>query len=68
MNKINLCPFRTYTEVRPAVCIGHGDVTVTGFMNCLKEECPAFYHNTQNNQEYCKRLSWDSGLWVEEDE
>ena len=42
MNEIKLCPYRTYTEVRPAILKGHGDVTVTGFMNCLREQCPAF--------------------------
>lgn len=42
MNKIVICPYRTYTEVRPAILKGQGDVTVTGFMDCLREQCPAF--------------------------
>ena len=42
MSKIEICPYRTYTEVRPAILKGHGDVTVTGFMDCLREQCPAF--------------------------
>lgn len=41
--EIKVCPFRTYTEVRPAVMVGQGDVTVTGFMECLKWTCPAWY-------------------------
>ncbi len=41
MHEIKICPFRTYTEVRPAILKGQGDVTVTGFMDCLKRECPA---------------------------
>ena len=63
-NEIKICPFRTYTEVRPAIMQGQGDVTVTGFMECLKEDCPAFYKsvgiipNTNNYRsvERCKRL------------
>lgn len=42
MKKLNVCPFRTYTETRPAMCVGQGDVTVTDFMDCLKDKCPAF--------------------------
>ena len=42
MNEIKICPFRTYTEVRPAIMQGQGDVTVTGFMDCLKQDCPAW--------------------------
>ena len=42
MSAIRICPYRTYTEVRPAILKGHGDVTVTGFMECLREQCPAF--------------------------
>lgn len=42
MNKIVICPYRTYTEVRPAILKGQGNVTVTGFMDCLREQCPAF--------------------------
>lgn len=62
--EINLCPFRTYTEVRPAILQGQGDVTVTGFMECIKGRCPAFYSKIESisgtgieqNVEYCKRL------------
>ena len=42
MSAIRICPYRTYTEVRPAILKGQGDVTVTGFMECLREQCPAF--------------------------
>ena len=42
MNKIKICPYRTYAEIRPAILKGQGDVTVTGFMDCLREQCPAF--------------------------
>jgi hypothetical protein len=42
MSKIKICPYRTYTEIRPAILNGQGDVTVTGFMDCLREQCPAF--------------------------
>ena len=65
MNKtIDICPFRTYTEVRPAMTVGHGDVTVTGFMPCLKDKCPAwrmeerysFRIHAAETEEHCKRL------------
>ena len=52
MSKIKICPYRTYTEVRPAILEGHGDVTVTGFMDCLREQCPAF----RIKEEYSYRL------------
>ena len=42
MSEIRICPYRTYTEIRPAILKGQGDVTVTGFMDCLREQCPAF--------------------------
>ena len=42
MSAIKICPYRTYTEVHPAILKGYGDVTVTGFMECLREQCPAF--------------------------
>lgn len=32
--EITICPFRTYTEVLS---------TVTNFMPCIKEKCPAWY-------------------------
>ena len=44
---------------------GQGDITVTGFMECLREKCPAFYveekylPNTGGLTEHvegCKRL------------
>ena len=62
--EIKLCPFRTYTEVRPAITIGQGDITVTGFMDCLKGKCPAWYSKTEyipgtgvgHEVEHCKRL------------
>lgn len=54
MSVIRICPYRTYTEVRPAILKGHGDVTVTGFMECLKEQCPAF--RTEEQNEHCLRL------------
>lgn len=62
--EIELCPFRTYTEVRPALTIGRGDVTVTGFMDCLKRKCPAWYEKEEfipctgiwQTVEHCKRL------------
>lgn len=64
MNEIKLCPYRTYTEVRPAILKGHGDVTVMGVMDCLREQCPAFrvkeeYSYRLNGMEYsehCLRL------------
>ena len=52
MSVIRICPYRTYTEVRPAILKGHGDVTVTGFMECLREQCPAF----RVKEEYSYRL------------
>ena len=62
--EIKLCPFRIYTETRPAIMQGNGDVTVTGFMECLKGKCPAWYLKSEYipgtgvgiNKEYCKRL------------
>ena len=62
--EISVCPFRIYTEVRPALTYGRGDVTVTGFMDCLKSECPAWYSKDEYIpgtgvgiiKEYCKRL------------
>lgn len=62
--EISVCPFRTYTEVRHAITYGHDDVTVTGFMNCLKSKCPAWYSEIEYtsgtgigiNKEHCKRL------------
>ncbi len=59
MKEIKICPFRTYTEVRPAVMVGQGDVTVTGFMECLKSDCPA-WHN-----EYEEIPASTKGVWVE---
>ena len=62
--EISICPFRTYTEVRPAITYGQGDVTVTGFMDCLKNKCPAWYSKDEYIsgtgvgviKEHCKRL------------
>lgn len=62
--EISICPFRTYTEVRPAIMQGQGDVTVTGFMDCLKSKCPAWYVKEEYipctgvgiMKEHCKRL------------
>lgn len=62
--KLNLCPFRTYTEVRPPILQGDGDITVTGFMECLEAKCPAFYVKDEaipgtgvgQVVEHCKRL------------
>ena len=54
MSVIRICPYRTYTEVRPAILKGQGDVTVTGFMECLREQCPAF--RTEELNERCLRL------------
>lgn len=58
MKEIELCPFRTYLEVRPAILKGDGDITVTGFMPCLKDKCPAFYEEKGYTfyEEHCKRL------------
>ena len=64
MREITICPFRTYTEVRPALTVGSGDVTVTGFMDCLKSKCPAFESfdkpipctGMTETVEICKRL------------
>lgn len=61
---INMCPFRTYVETRPAILKGQSDITVTGFMGCLKEKCPAWYLEVRINQatgekkniEHCLRL------------
>ena len=63
-DEIQSCPFLTYTEVRPAVMAGHGDVTVTGFMECLKSDCTAWYQKDEEipctgmyqTVEHCKRL------------
>ena len=62
--EIKLCPFRTYTEFRPAILKGDSDVSVMGFMDCLKEKCPAFYSSKGYRpgtgeviqKEYCRRL------------
>ena len=62
--EIKLCPFRTYSEVRPAILQGDGDITVTGFMDCLKGKCPAWYSKSEYipgtgvgiMKEHCKRL------------
>jgi len=62
--KLNICPFRTYTETKPAIMRGQGDITVTGFMECLEHKCPAFYTKDEyipgtgvgQVVEYCKRL------------
>lgn len=62
--EILICPFRTYTEVRPALTYMTGDVTVTGFMECLKGKCPAWYSKDEHIpatgvviiEEHCKRL------------
>ena len=64
IEEIKVCPFRTYTEVRPALTVGQGDITVTGFMECLKEKCPAWYSKIEyipgtgvgREVEHCKRL------------
>ena len=61
--EISVCPFRIYTEVRPAFTY-EGSVTVTGFMDCLKSKCPAWYSESEYipgtgvgiNKEHCKRL------------
>ena len=62
--EISICPFRTYTETRPAIMQGQGDVTVMGFMECLKGKCPAWYSKSEYipgigvgiMKEHCKRL------------
>lgn len=56
--EITICPFRTYTKVEPAMLRGNSDVTVTGFMGCLKEQCPAFVveEGATFRHEKCKRL------------
>lgn len=62
--KLNMCPFRTYTETRPAIMQGQGDIIVTGFMECLEHKCPAFYvkdecipcTGVEQVVEHCKRL------------
>ena len=64
MSEIKICPFRTYSETRPAVMVGQGDITVTGFMECLKGKCPAWYERDEiipctgisHSVEYCRRL------------
>ena len=42
MSVIRICPYRTYTEIRPAILKGQGDVTVTGFMECLRDNALRF--------------------------
>ena len=62
--EISVCPFRIYTEFRPALTYGHGNVTVAGFMDCLKSKCPAWYSKDEYIsgtgvgiiKEHCKRL------------
>lgn len=62
--EIKLCPFRTYTEIRPAKLVSHGDIMATGFMECLKSDCPAWYQKDEEipctgiyqTVEHCKRL------------
>lgn len=62
--EINICPFRTYSEVRPALAYGQGDVTIQGFMECLKAKCPAWYSRDEeipcsgvsHTVEHCRRL------------
>lgn len=62
--EIKVCPFRTYTETRPAVLQEQGDITVMGFMDCLKSKCPAWYSKDEfipgtgvgRIVEHCKRL------------
>lgn len=65
MSKIQICPFRTYTESRPPALRGDSTITITGFMDCLKDSCPAFYRteeylpNTGGRteiKECCRRL------------
>ena len=64
LREIKICPFRTYTETRPAIMVGHGDVVLTGFMGCLKAECPAWYSEYEQIPastkevlvEHCRRL------------
>lgn len=64
--EIKLCPFRTYTEAWPVITVGMGDITVvTGFMDCLKGKCPAWYSETERipgtgveqEVEHCRRLA-----------
>lgn len=54
--EISVCPFRTYTEVRPTLIYGQGDVTVTGFMDYLRSTCPAWYSES-------KYIPW-TGVWI----
>jgi hypothetical protein len=35
---------------------GEDDITVTGFMPCMKEDCPAWMRSKETGKEYCKRL------------
>ena len=60
--EIDVCPFRTYTQVRPS-WTAEGAATVTDFMECLKGKCPAWYFKCvplsgmrYAMKEYCKRL------------
>lgn len=60
---IKLCPFRTYTKVKPKMD-GHADILATGFLECLKNDCPAWYQKDEEipctgiyqTVEHCKRL------------
>lgn len=62
--EITICPFRTYTETRHAIMRGQEGVTVTGFMECLKSKCPAWYSKDEYipgtgvgiMKEHCRRL------------
>ena len=62
-HEINICPFRKYSRVIPAILKGTSDITVTGFMECLKEQCPAFRVEEGDTFRYekCKRLEQGAG-------
>lgn len=38
-----LCPFRVFTEIRPAVMCGTGDITTQEFYPCAGESCIAYH-------------------------
>lgn len=64
-NKINICPFRTRTEVTHVMTMmGKKETTTTEFMDCLRCDCPAWYQEEEHipctgishTVEKCRRL------------
>lgn len=63
--EIKVCPFRTRTEVTHVMTMtGKKEATTTEFMECLKNDCPAWYEKDEEipctgiyqTVEHCKRL------------